>query len=204
MAKNSGKPGGTSRIKFIMFDAEIADDQIQSVTQAITNALRGPAVSPPAKKVIALPANNGAEPHEIEAEAEEVEEEELAEMAPLRPRSSAPRKPAPTPEVLNLDFTSEPSLASFAAQHKAQESHQQRYLLAAAWFNDHRDITKVTPAHIYTAYRHMKWPLNLKDFSQPLRDLKFQKVMGSTEKGTYTINHLGLQRVAETKTATGE
>jgi hypothetical protein len=28
MAKNSGKTPGTSRIKFIMFDAEIADDQI--------------------------------------------------------------------------------------------------------------------------------------------------------------------------------
>jgi hypothetical protein len=42
MAKNPGKTGGTSRIKFIMLDAEIADDQIQSVTQAIANALRPP------------------------------------------------------------------------------------------------------------------------------------------------------------------
>ena len=41
MAKNT-KPTGTSRIKFIMFDAEIADDQIPTVTQAITNALRPP------------------------------------------------------------------------------------------------------------------------------------------------------------------
>jgi hypothetical protein len=31
MAKPT-KPTGTSRIKFIMFDAEIADDQLQSVT----------------------------------------------------------------------------------------------------------------------------------------------------------------------------
>ncbi|WP_424632136.1 hypothetical protein [Bradyrhizobium sp. SYSU BS000235] len=46
MAKNSVKATGTSRIKFIMFDAEIADDQIQSLTQAITNALRGPTGAP--------------------------------------------------------------------------------------------------------------------------------------------------------------
>jgi hypothetical protein len=30
MAKNAGKTVGASRIKFIMFDAEIANDQVQS------------------------------------------------------------------------------------------------------------------------------------------------------------------------------
>ena len=61
-------------------------------------------------------------------------------------------------------------------------------------------MTKVTPAHIYTAYRWLKWPLTLKDFGQPLRDMKSQRLFTSSEKGTYTLHHLGIQRVAELKT----
>ncbi len=53
------------------------------------------------------------------------------------------------------------------------------------------------PAARKTAYRWLKWPLNIDDFAQPLRSLKAKQLFGSTEKGTYTINHLGLQRVAE-------
>jgi len=44
----------------------------------------------------------------------------------------------------------------------------------------------------------------VKDFAQPLRDMKSQQLFGSTEKGTYTINHVGLQRVAELKVTPGE
>jgi hypothetical protein len=202
--KSNTKAAGTSRIRFIMFDAEIADDQIQSVTQAITSALRGPPGSPPVKRIAAIPANGAfAEPQEIEGEAEEIVESDVAEAAPARPRVNAQRKPAPTPEVLELDLTSDVSLASYVAQHKF-ESHLQRYLIAAAWYHDHRSTAKVTSAHIYTAYRFLKWPLTVKDFAQPLRGLKAGKVFGSSEKGTYTINHLGLQRVAEMKTGAGD
>jgi hypothetical protein len=125
------------------------------------------------------------------------------DAAPARQRVNTPRKPAPTPEVLELDLTSDVSLASFAAQYRF-ETHLQRYLIAAAWYHEHRSITKVTPAHIYTAYRFLKLPLTVKDFAQPLRGLKAGKLFSSSEKGTYTINHLGLQRVAEMKTTSGE
>jgi hypothetical protein len=203
MAKSAGKASGTSRIKFVMFDAEIADDQIQSVTQAITNALRGVNGAPAVKRIAAVPANSGAEPQEIEGEVEEILDEEVAEATPVRTRNIGARKPAPTPEVLDLDLTSEVSIASFAAQHKF-DSHLQRYLIATAWYAEHRSIAKVTPAHIYTVYRFLKWPLTVKDFAQPLRDLKAQKLLVSTEKGAYTINHVGLQRVAEMRTGAGE
>jgi hypothetical protein len=202
MAKSSGKTLGTSRIKFIMFDAEIADDQIQSVTQAITNALRGPVGAPTIKR-IAAPLNGDAEHQEVDGEAEEVFEEEITEAAPARARSSAPRKPAPTPEILPIDFNSyDVPLGTFTAEYKT-ESHQTRYLVSAAWFHEHGGVAKVTPAHIYSAYRWLKWPLTLKDFAQPLRDLKVQQLFTSTEKGTYTLHHVGLQRVAELKTGNG-
>jgi hypothetical protein len=70
MAKNSaGKTGGTSRIRFILVDTEIADGDIHSITQAITNALRGPAGSPAVKRLAQGPAINGA------AELQQIDED---------------------------------------------------------------------------------------------------------------------------------
>jgi len=123
----------------------------------------------------------------------------VLDAAPQPARKPAARKPAPTPEVLNLDFTTDVSLNACVASYEV-ESHLQRCLLIAAWFNECRETPTITPAHMYTAYRWLKWPLNIDDFAQPLRSLKAKQLFGSTEKGTYTINHLGLQRVAETTT----
>jgi hypothetical protein len=201
MARSTGKGGGPSRIRFIMVEADLGDGDIGQVTQAISNALRGP--TPTTIKRIAAPVQplNG---HADQADAEVIDDEldeaaEAADATPRVTRQRLERKPAPTPEVLSIDFNSaEPTLSAFVAEHKA-ESHQPRYLVAAAWFHEHGGVTKVTPAHIYTAYRWLKWPLTLKDFAQPLRDHKRDKLFGSTEKGTYTINHIGLQRVADMK-----
>ena len=202
MAK-SVKSGGTSRIKFIMFDAEIADDQIPMVTQAITNALRG-STPPPATRRLppAQPQlNGGGDSDQEEMDFEGAgEDDEIEVITPKKPRASGPRKAAPTPEVLSIDFNAyDVPLATFVADYKT-ESHQSRYLVAAAWFHEHGGVTKVTPAHIYSAYRWLKWPLTVKDFAQPLRDLKAQQLFTSPEKGSYTLHHVGLQRVAELKT----
>jgi hypothetical protein len=40
MAKSAGKSGGTSRIRFVMLDAEIPDGDLSQITQAIHNALK--------------------------------------------------------------------------------------------------------------------------------------------------------------------
>jgi hypothetical protein len=207
MAKNPGKTGGTSRIKFIMLDAEIADDQIQSVTQAIANALRPPTPVAPKRLPPAPPQLNGngaAEDHDEPDLFDALEEEEPVDVTPAPARQKGPRKAAPTPEVLPFDFNAfEVPLSAFVAEYM-MESHQQRYLVASAWYHDHGAVTKVTAAHIYTAYRYLKWPLTVKDFAQPLRDMKSQQLYGSTERGTYTINHVGLQRVAELKITPSE
>lgn len=201
MAKNSTGTKNPSRIRFIMVEAELGDGDVASVTQAITNALRG--AQAPVKR-IASPApqqqhlNGNGEQHDEEELLDENTEVEALDVTPA-PKNKGPRKPAPTPEILELDFTSQAvPLATFVDQYKF-DSHQQRYLVASAWFNDHGGVKAVTPAHIYTVYRYLKWPLTLKDFSQTLRDLKKDQLYGSSEKGTYTINHVGLQRVAEMK-----
>lgn len=206
MAKNPpGKSGGTSRIKFIMFDAEIADDQIQSVTQAITNALRGPAPAP-RRLPPATPHLNGGNGAVEEPEEptffDALEEDEPVEVSPA-PAKKGPRKPIPAPEVLPIDFNAfDVPLGTFAAEYKT-ESHQSRYLVAAAWFAEHGGVNKVTPAHIYSAYRWLKWPLTVRDYGQPLRDLKAQQLFTLPEKGMYTLHPVGLQRVAELKINSG-
>jgi hypothetical protein len=199
MAKGpAGKSGGMARIRFVMVDAEIPDGQMGSVTQAIQNALRGP--SPVAVQRLSGSASNGtahdangADTVEVEQDFEEQEVVANAGAEPARQR--APRTPAKTPDILtDVDLTSDMSLVGFAAQHPA-ESHRQRYLVIAAWFNKYRETKVITAAHIYTGYRHLKWPTNIPDFAQPLRDLKFRKLFGQPVKGSYEINHIGLQEV---------
>ena len=43
MAKQSAGTKNPSRIRFVMVEAELGDGDIGQITQAITNALRGPA-----------------------------------------------------------------------------------------------------------------------------------------------------------------
>jgi hypothetical protein len=181
-----------SRIRVFMIEAEVPDGELAAVTAAIQNAFKPalPAVRVPAKPASLPMGTAEPEPEEIEGEFEETVNEAPA------PRPKAQRKPAPTPDILDLDLASGTPLAEFAAKHKA-ESHLKRFLVAAAWYKLHRSIDAVTPAHIYTAYRHLKWPTNVPDFAQPLRDLKAKKYFGQSEKGSYEINHIGLQEVAD-------
>jgi hypothetical protein len=59
MAKSSSgaKVTGTSRIRFIMLDAELANSDLTQVTQAIQNALRPSAIAPQSIISKQLPGN---------------------------------------------------------------------------------------------------------------------------------------------------
>jgi hypothetical protein len=196
MAKNSGKTVGTSRIKFIMFDAEIADDQIQSVTQAITNALRGP--NPAPKRLAGAPAQlnggNGAAEQVDEPDLfDDVDELDAVDVTPVAPKKKAQRRVAPKPQVIEIDVDSDPplsSLGTFKSNHK-------RYLAIAAWLHDHRNIEVIDERHIYTCYRLLGWPIDIADFAQPLRELKHKQYFESPEAGKYAINQIGLAKAKE-------
>ncbi|WP_087002218.1 hypothetical protein [Rhizobium sullae] len=195
MAKGTtGKTGGTSKIRFIMVEAEIADGDIGQITQAIQNALK--TSSPATTQRIAGPSVKAvAREAEIDGD-DEVEEAEVVEIeTPVRPpRPKVQRAAKPAPEVLEIDMTSGTSLANYV--HGANpKSNNKRYLLIAAWFKEHRETPAVTAAHVYTGFRTLKWPTSIPDFSQPLRDLKFTKYMTVPEKGHYAINHLGIAEV---------
>lgn len=91
-------------------------------------------------------------------------------------------------------MNSEVSLKSFADGKDVKSQHK-KYLVAAAWLKEHRDVDGVTADHIYTCFRSLGWPTNIVDFGQPLRELKVRKFFSKSDSGGYEINHLGLDYV---------
>src|SRR5215469_14809195 len=134
MARSS-KPRETSRIRFVMVDAEIAEGDIASVTQAIQNALRGPA--PIAVQRLPSPGKtssqdaDGADVSEPELETEAEE----AVVSPQAPRQRSQRRAAPTPKIIEIDMTTEPTLQSYASKTNPKSNHR-RYLTIAAWLHE--------------------------------------------------------------------
>jgi hypothetical protein len=195
MAKSTVLNGkGTSKIRFILVEAEISDGDIGQITMAIQNALRPPVGAPQRRAIVAegkRVVSEGDEPEDVTIDDLDAELDESS-LSP-KPQTSRKRKPT-SPEVLDLDLKSDVSLASFADQKKPQ-SHHKRFLVVMHWFKHHRSIDEVSASHIYTAYKHLKWPTGYKDFSQPLRDLKGRDLIKSRTKGLYSINHLGENEV---------
>ena len=198
VAKQTPSKTGTSRIRFIMLDAEIPDGELGEITAAIQNALK-----PTTTIVQQRLSGVGQAPTLIEIGRDtqpsddvllEGEEADAAPALATKPaRSSKPRKPT-TPDVLELDLTSGVSLESFADEHPAK-SELDRNLIIAAWLKEHRELPAITAAHVYTGYRALGWSVGFEDFSWPLRTLKKDKFMSSPARGEYAINHLGIARV---------
>ena len=195
MAKQTTK-SGPSRIRFIMLEAELPDGDLGQITAAIQNALK------PTTTIIQqrLAANGSAAALlEDESNRESAEHEVLSAdgeelvNTPSKPRAQRVRKPT-TPDVLDLDLTSERSLEDFANEH-TPNSELEKNLVVAAWFKEHRDTSAITAAHVYTAYRALGWSVGFEDFSWPLRALKKDKLMSSPSRGEYSINHLGIAKV---------
>jgi hypothetical protein len=190
-----GNGGGTSRVRFVLFDAEVPDGEMGSLMQTIQNALRMPTPVPIVQRIAAAPKAVAEEPPPGEQSAEVVEDAEFEETAhqPVA-RARAQRKPPKTPNVVEMDMKSDVSLAEFA-NGKDAGSHHKRYMIAATWLKEHRGIDAVTADHIYTCYKSMNWPANVPDFAQPLRELKSAKLFGQPGKGLYAINHIGVEKV---------
>jgi hypothetical protein len=189
MAKST-KPSGVSRIKLIVLEAEVADDQLHTLTQAFTNALRGPSTT--VKRLAPTPATNGhAEPEEEILDGAE-DDIDTVDVTPVTPRSKKPRKVAPKPTVIPIP-EGDPPLSSLVDP----KSNHKRYLMIASFLHDHRAIEAVTQDHIYSCYRLLGWPTDILDFAQPLRELKFRQYFESPERGKYAINQLGLQKAKE-------
>ncbi|MGQ2991179.1 MAG: hypothetical protein ACT6RD_08500 [Brevundimonas sp.] len=195
MAKQPSSKSGSSRIRFIMIDAEIPEGDLSQITAAIHNALKPTTII---QQRFSAQSTTSALSNEAAAEtfdADIIDIDQSADApAPQKPaRVSKPRKPT-TPDVLELDLMSDVSLQTFADAHPAT-GEPERYLVIAAWFKEHRDTSSITTAHVYTAYRSLGWSVAIEDFGWPLRSLKKDKLMSSPARGEYVINHLGIGRV---------
>jgi hypothetical protein len=184
-----------------MVDAELAEGDIGQIVQAIQGALQPPTsvqrIAPVQRITTPAPTRTIIEePQQVDGEVNLEEAAEVVDDAPAPARSRAPRKPV-APSVVNIDFASEPTLEAFVAEKPNPKSHAKRYLLIAAWFNDHRSIPAITADQVYTCYRKLGWPTNISDFGAPLRSLKHSQLFSSPEPGKFAINQLGLAEVAK-------
>jgi hypothetical protein len=190
MAKST-KPSGVSRIKLIVLEAEVADDQLHTLTQAFTNALRGPSTT--VKRLAPTTATNGhAEPEEeILDDAED--DIDTVDVTPATPRTKTVRK-VKAPDIVEIEMHAPLSFADFA-KGKDDGSQHKKYMIAAAWLAEHRSTPVVADGHIYTCFRSIGWSTAINDFGQPLRELKGRKFFTTPERGHYEINHIGLDYV---------
>ena len=121
MARGSNLKGGSSKIRFIMLEAELNDGDLSQVTQAIQNALR-PATTIPAR-IISGPATTSlaGTPAQDNGDDDEVIEDTVSEPPKAsRPGRSKPRV-AKTPTVINdIDLNTSSSLRDIIAEYDIQ------------------------------------------------------------------------------------
>jgi hypothetical protein len=198
MVKKPIKGNGTSRIRFIMLEAEMPEGDLTQITNAIQNALRpatvsGPKVPKASVQMIGPSDQDDDDEEVIDAPVDEDDDAPIAQ-AP-KAASSKPRRPAKR-KVVEIQLDAEVSLASYVDQYKPKND-QDKYLVAVAFLCEHRkEVDGVTADHVYTCFRKMNWSTGTKDFAQPLRNLKANQFLdGGPSKGTYKTNHIGLDKV---------
>jgi len=199
MAKKLSKGTGTSKVRFIMLEAEMPEGDLAQITTAIQNALRpaqsnGPRLARGTTQVIGQSDLDGEDVIDASDYADDPEDEAAA-VPNSAPKSRKPAKPAKR-KVVEIDLDSDVSLASYADKYPPK-TEQDHYLLAVAYLCENRkDIEGVTADHVYTCFRKMNWSTGSKDFAQPLRNLKSKDLLDSGKsRGTYAVNHIGLDKV---------
>jgi hypothetical protein len=195
MAKQPISKGGTTKVRFVFLEAEGPEGDIAQLAAAIQTAL-GPKQTVIQQRIPAQHSQQTIEAGNADDTALELGyEDEEAEEAPVSRAVREPRvRKVTAPKVLDLDLTTEVSLASFVENHPAKNDIE-RNLVVAAWFKEHRSEDAITAGHVFTCYKALKWPLGIADFAWPLRALKKDQVMTSSGRGLYAINHLGIARV---------
>jgi hypothetical protein len=196
LAKGTTTKSGNSRIRFIMLEADLSDGDLSQVTMAIQNALRPVQAS---TKIVQIPvgkvADDSSDPPQEEQFDGEIELAPAITAEPKRVRSgSTQRRSFPTPKVVPVDWNVTPSIEGFMKEHPPKTTSD-KYLAVLGWFKEAADKEAITVDEVYTVFRKLSWPTNIKDFSQPLRDLKGQQVLTGGSKAGFTINHIGLDRV---------
>jgi hypothetical protein len=190
VAKGSSKTG-TSKVRLIVFEAEVSDGDISQFTHAIQNALQP---RRPALRVVQTPTAGALSSSDVTEDVLVEEDDELASVTP-KPRAARSSRPkvAKTPTVMDdIDITSDPSLKDFVGQFDLS-STVDKYLVIALWFRDARSTPAITVDHVYTCFKLLGWSTSSNDFAKPLRNLRDEQSFkgGSREGFSLTLPGAG-------------
>jgi len=193
---------GRVKVRIVDFELEGSNASIQESLRSLTSALRarGEAIALPATRAPAAAFEAPSLTGEILEPTETLVEQTGSET--IRPRQNAGTKSRPriyrSPDILELDLDSRDVSFRRFCEIKNPESDWEKYLVIASWLKKYHNVNSVTPAHVYTCYQFMGWQVP-RDIPQPLRDMKSKKGWFSKgdERGAYTINHVGENKVKE-------
>lgn len=171
--KNHDPKGGGSgkgKMTVVMFQLEGSDETLRDAIRVMGQGLEKLAPSAPIYKLIQAPGQTGThgalpvrdedefiEPETLEAEQGDPED---AASSPSQSGSSEKRKrnpPKAIPAVKGIDWDSGTSWKDYAAQKKP-EGNPSRFVAAAGWFKNIRNVDVITPGHIVAAFDVMDWP----------------------------------------------
>jgi hypothetical protein len=192
---------GKGRMRVVVFDLEGSDETLQESLRSVTSLIsRGLG---PQTRVIAQAALPPSQEHDDDGHENAGSNDEQFEEADGAAASSSSRakrnRRFPVPQVLS-DVDLESGEVSFKAfyERKNPTQHNKRYLVIAAWFREYRNLTAITPDHIFTCYRVLGLSTP-SDVGAPLRSMKNQNNWfdNGSAPNSYLINLVGLNVVNE-------
>lgn len=198
MAKHSMGGGERSKVKMLYVEADMAPGDLETLTQALTAAIR------PAQRVAGqvivrqlAQSTDGALPEDTSLDVDATEEAEEVASPKRATGNSAPRKYR-KPVVVEIDMSGNGvPWVEFAAS-KGPTSHNGRYLVAAAWLHEHAKIDKLSTDHIFTCYKSAGWHMDIPDPTAPFRGLKHDRMADGNAKA-FALNHVAMAAVAKMK-----
>ena len=196
-----------NRVRFMMLDADLSDDNLSALTQAITSAIGRNAQN---GKIQSLPPvsgingnSNGTNSHldvTPGAEDEEQHDDVVAETeeTPRTPKKAAqPKMPKYVKDLFTKDQGEE-----FKAAYGAVSSHATRYLVCAAWLKEKHGKATINIDDVYTCYRAAGWSTDFKDWDSHFRGATKADKMHRANPGEYEITPLGESAVPAPALAT--
>jgi hypothetical protein len=209
------KPGvGKGKLTVVMFQLEGDDVTLQDAIrfmgqgmEKLSSANQSVRVLPPSRNggSAALPSGNDTDQTiegDLGDEDPDIEgDEEDNKPAPKKRRNRIMKALVPLKDV---DWDSEASFKEYCTQHQAKNNNE-KFLVIAGWFKNHRNDEIVTAAHIVAGYDYMDWikPENIpQDFSSiKHKNEWFDK---GTKRGQWVISQRGINHLARLGRGNGE
>jgi len=201
--RQSGEFSKPNKIRFVLLEADLSDNNLSELTAAIIHALR-PAVPTRqmwSAKERAYLRPGGANPATREEDVGEVIDTEFDET-PLgaeddQNKPTTPRtKKFKAPTLLNdLDLAGSGVTFKEFAEQKKPNSKAMKYLVAMFWLKEYGNSTTTNADKIYTCFKKAKWATNFNDWGQPFHNLVFADDIRKIGTGEFAINTTGEDKV---------